>query len=186
MKLYSLIYLISSSSCFKMTKKVINICHKKRKVTLPLWHYRVWHRISVQRIRILRKGLGLPRGRGLCMPRLQASSSSPSKIRRWFIWVELSFITGIFISLQNSWLARCSVRWTQTRKKMFGYSWWSSRRFCWRVWLSRPSRKSGILFWITLSDAHLTTKFVTLFAFILSQPVRVPIHLLPASFSLRG
>ena len=185
MKLYSLIYLISSYSCFKMTKKVIKICHKKGK-----WHCLLILSSLTSHLSSLNsyfgKGLGLPRGRGSCMPRLQASSSSPPKIRRWFIWVELSFITGIFISLQNSWLARCSVRWTQTRKKMFGYSWWSSRRFCWRVWLSRSSRKSGILFWITLSDAHLTAKFVKLFAFILSQPVRVPIHLLSASFSLRG
>ena len=36
---------------------------QKTKVTRPLLHYRVQHRISVHRIRILAKGLGLTRSR---------------------------------------------------------------------------------------------------------------------------
>ena len=96
MKLYSSIYLISSYSCFKMTKKVIKICHKNGK-----WHCLLILSSLTSHLSSLNsyfgKGLGLPRGRGSCVPRLQASSSSPPKIRRWFIWVELSFITGFFL-----------------------------------------------------------------------------------------
>ena len=152
------IYLISSYWCFKMTKKVIKICHKKGK-----WHCHfdiiessiasqfnefvfsanVWNYHAVEAHACRAKAPGWTFGVLAHEPRLQASSSLPPEIPKWFIWDELSFITRIFISLQNSWLARCSVRWTQTREKMFGYSWWPGWRFCWHVWLSRPSRESG-------------------------------------------
>ena len=185
----------------KWQKKVIKIRHKKGKwhcqfdiiessiasqFTEFVFSAKVWNYHAVEALACRAKAPGRTFGVFAHEHRLQASSSLPPKIPRWFIWGELFFITRICISLQNSWLARCSVRWTQTGEKMFGYSWWPGRRFCWHVWLSRPSRESGILLWTTLSDTHLTTKFVTLFAFILSQPVRVQIHLLPASFSIRG
>ena len=158
LNLYSLIYLISSYWCFKMTKKKSLKYDTKKEsdaATLTLSslasHLSSLNSYSHQRsgahaveaLACRARASGRTFGVFAHEPRLQASPSLPPKIPRWFISDELFFITRIFISLQNSWLARCGVRWTQTGEKMFGYSWWPGRRFCWHVWLSRPSRESG-------------------------------------------
>lgn len=166
MKLCSLIYLISSYWCCKMTEKFIRIWHKEGKwldiiessiasqFTEFVFSAKVWNYRAVEAHACRAKAPARTFGVFAHKPRLQASSSLPPKIRGCFIWDAPFFITRISISLQNSWLARCSVRWTQTGEKMLGYSWWPGRRFCWHVWLSRPSRESGILFWITYLNSE--------------------------------